>query len=113
MIDFKIQGKANRRKGHNFEREVAKDFREIGYPDAIRQLEYQEGLGVDLKNTGLFRIQCKNKKRYVNPDILNSQDWDGLPIVVTKANRKKPMAIMFWDDLREILKYYHSFTREI
>jgi len=34
-------GKSSRRKGANYEREMAALFRELGWPDAKRHLEYQ------------------------------------------------------------------------
>lgn len=52
-------GKAARDKGHSFEREIANIFRLLGYKNARRLLEYQEGKGIDLEGTGRFKVQCK------------------------------------------------------
>ena len=60
-----ISKKGARLKGHNFERRIAKKFRDEGiFPDAARQLEYQTGLGVDLTNTDEWDFQLKRTKKY-------------------------------------------------
>lgn len=99
--------KYNRTKGHNFEREVARDFREIGYTGARRNLEYNQGdTGIDIANTGIFRVQCKNKKKYVSINTIDEIDISngGFPLLITKANGKEPIAVIRWSDLKEILK---------
>ena len=59
-------GKAERDKGHNFEREIARKFREL-YPDAKRNVtEAQAGQGVDSVDFGPFDIQCKRYKAYAS-----------------------------------------------
>lgn len=102
--------KYNRTKGHNFEREIAQDFRSIGYTDAKRNLEYNEGdTGTDLVGTGNFRVQCKSRKNYVSVNTIEeiSIDSDGLsPLLITKANNKEPMAILPWRILKLYLGYY-------
>src|SRR5687768_157221 len=65
---FKKQNKANRSKGHRFEREIVHAFRKT-FPDARRNLEFQKEAamhGVDLINTGRWRVQCKRGKQYVS-----------------------------------------------
>ncbi len=54
-----MSGKRSRDKGLNFERAIAKKFREVGFPLAERQLEFQinQAQGIDLKNTGKFHIK--------------------------------------------------------
>ncbi len=109
MIDYKKQGKKNRRKGHNFEREVAKQLRSIGFANAHRHLEYQkeELYNVDIDETGEFLIQCKNKKNYVAiSELAKIDNTNGMPIVVTKASRKEPIAIIRWSDLLMLIKSY-------
>lgn len=99
-------GAMQRKKGHNFEREIAKDFKELGFDEARRHLEYQDGEanGVDISNTGVFRVQCKSKQAYVSVNTINEiQVSDGIHLLLTKANRKPTMAILKWDDLKKIL----------
>jgi len=96
-------GKRNRRKGHQFERDIAIQLREIGYPNAKRHLEYQEGEanGIDISGVPGFAIQCKNKQKYVSVNTIKEIQVEGfdIPIVISKAKREEPMAIMRWEDL--------------
>jgi len=60
----------SRRKGHAWEREVAQMFREWGFPDAKRHLEFQldeGGKGLDLSHTGPLKVQAKNYAGSINP----------------------------------------------
>ena len=103
-----MRGKTNRRKGHSFEREVANDIKHI-FPEAKRQLEYQtdECQGVDIANTGRYKIQCKNHKRYVSVNTIKEIECDkkDVPIVVTKGRRILPaMAILPWKDLIDLIR---------
>jgi len=53
----------SRRKGHGYERELAKRLRSMGFADAARHLEYQDdeaAEGRDLKGTQPFAIQAKH-----------------------------------------------------
>lgn len=95
--------KLSRTKGHSFERDVARRLHPI-FPDARRQLEYQEGLGIDLTNTGNLAIQCKRYKKYVNPSMIEEvPEGDHIPVLITQADRKKPIACLYLDDLIKIL----------
>lgn len=107
-----MSGLRSRRKGHSFERKVANDFKSIGYPDAKRQLEYQvdECIGIDIANTGRFKLQCKNKKAYCSVNTIEEIQADAfdIPVVVTKADRKPARVIMNYDDFLEIVKGYEG-----
>ncbi len=102
-----MSGKRSRDKGLNFERVVANDLKDI-FPDAARQLEFQvdQAKGVDIRGTGRFKIQCKNKKSYVSVNTINEVKCDlfEVPILVTKANRLPAMAVIPWKDLLVLLK---------
>jgi hypothetical protein len=98
-------GKKSRTKGHSFERKIAQEFRRI-YPEAQRQLEYQlnQCQGVDLKNTGPFKIQCKCKKSYSPINAIEEIKAEGIKMLVTKADRKAAVACLYLDDLLDILE---------
>lgn len=102
-----MSGKRSRTKGHQFERDIAKDFRGLGFDDAKRHLEYQAGEanGVDLSGTGRWRVQCKRYAKYTNPSRIEEiQDsGDGIPLLITKADHKKAIACLYWSDLMKIL----------
>jgi hypothetical protein len=98
-------GRAQRVKGHSFEREVARQLRDI-FPDVMRQLEYQENTanGIDLTNTGKLRIQCKKHKNYVSINTIKEvKSKDGIPVLVTAGDREKPVACLYLEDLIKIL----------
>jgi hypothetical protein len=92
-------GASQRRKGHQFERDCAIDLRRI-FPRARRHLEYQDGeaYGVDIEHTGKYRVQCKRGKRYAPIErIFEVQYKRGeVPILVTQADGKMPMAVIPW-----------------
>lgn len=104
----KNQGRTNRRKGHQFEREVAIALRAI-FPEARRQLEYHsaDARGVDIANTGKFRFQCKRGRSYAPisaiDEIQCDRFWGETPVLVTKADDLEPMAILPWDDFLKLL----------
>ena len=104
-------GKAERRKGHAFEREIARELRDIGFPDAERQLESQvsQANGIDLRNTGPFKIQCKCRKTYVSVETINEIqcDDDDWPVLITKKTGKRdPMAVLPWSVLKKLIANY-------
>ena len=100
-------GKLSRRKGHNFERFVAKLFREHGYDKAMRNMEYQEGQGIDLNNTGIYDVQLKCGKKHASISKIKEVPlMDGrVPVLVTKADNEETYAVLpFSDFLRLIQK---------
>ncbi len=100
-------GKMSRTKGHSFERKIANDLKKF-FPMARRQLEYQADVvcGVDIAETGRFKIQCKCKKSYASVNTIDEvecQNNDDIPLLVTKADRKPEMVVMRWKDFLELL----------
>ncbi len=101
-------GASSRRKGHSWERTVAIMLREI-FPGARRQLEYHENdcNGVDIAETEHFKFQCKKTKSYVSVNTIFEIVYDPLfevPILVTAADRKEPMAVLPLKDLIHLIK---------
>lgn len=102
-------GKKSNIKGKTFERDLAKQFRELGWTRALRHLEYQaqeaDG-GVDLINVEPFGVQAKARKEYAPiTAIWEVKDKKGVvPLLITKGNRQEPMAVMKWKDLKHLLK---------
>lgn len=110
-------GKLSRTKGHSFEREIARQFqRELGFEDVRRHLEYQDGEanGVDLVNTWPFLIQCKKRAGYSPVSTLGEilrtdNNSDCVPMVITQADRKPACVILYWDDMKRIIKFANPF----
>jgi len=91
-------GAGARQKGLSFERNIANELGHI-FPEAKRHLESQSdeaAKGVDISNTGVFNIQCKFHQAYKNPsEVLRIKADEGeIPVLVTKANGREPMAVM-------------------
>lgn len=106
----KLSGRGCRNKGLGFERDIANKLRCI-FPKAKRHLESQfvEAKGYDLDNTDAygfdFRIQCKRKAKYSNPNKIEEVKIEGneIPVLITKADFKKEIVCFYLDDLLKIL----------
>lgn len=101
-----MSGKTSRRKGHNFEREVAIMLRPY-YPDAKRQLEYQEGLGYDLQGTGDLSIQCKKGSSFkIEKALEQAVVKNKIPVAITRRDREDIVVSMYWKDFEYFLVSY-------
>ncbi len=100
----------NRNKGHNYERQLVKDFKKLGFTDCVTSRYGSKMLddqGIDLMNTGVFAVQAKCYKR--NPQykkvladmVVKPTD---VPIVFHKAPRGKEYCILYKDDMMELLE---------
>lgn len=102
-------GKMSRTKGHGFERAVAIELRKV-FPNAKRQLEYQidDCIGVDIANTGKFKIQCKKLRKYASVNTINevqcAKELGDVPILVTAADNAPWVAILHFDDLLRLIE---------
>lgn len=101
-----ISGKTARRKGHNFEREVAKMLR-VYYPNAKRQLEYQEGVGFDIAETGDLSVQCKVGKSFkIEKALKEAERDDKIAMAITKRDREEIVVSLYWKDFEFFLVTY-------
>lgn len=70
------------------------------FPQVKRHLEFQkqEARGIDLDNTGDYRIQCKKLKKYAPISCIEEvqcHDWLGeIPVLITAADDKPPLAVI-------------------
>ncbi len=98
--------KLSRRKGHNFEREIARELREI-FPKARRGLQYQDGQQcADVEGTP-FHIECKRgvkpNPRAALEQALNDAQPGRVPLVIIKDDRKEPFMLMPWADFKDFI----------
>lgn len=102
-----MSGLKSRRKGHGFEREIAKIFREF-FPTARRKLEYQASDvdGVDIACTGKLRLQLKRYKDYAPISKINEiHPVEGtVPALITKGDKKPAIICMELEDFLSILR---------
>jgi len=102
------------KKGKQFERDVANALGHI-FPNAERMLEYQASgnIGVDIKGTGCFKIQCKRNANYAPIGKIHevrTEDPNDIPILVTKGNHLAPMAVLPFEALIRMLEVMHGMT---
>lgn len=97
--------KSQRTKGHAFERDVARQLRRV-FPDAERELnDTHGGMGIDLTNTGALAIQCKRYAGYAPINKINEiQDGTKIPVLVTKGDGVRAMAVLPLSCLIDILE---------
>ena len=105
----KKMSNAARTKGHNFERKIAKEMRELGWEDAATSRYVSQELDdakVDIARTDPFNIQCKAYKN--NPQytkILAEMPADqNYNLVFHKKPREGEFVIMKKEDFYEILR---------
>lgn len=102
-----MSGRAARTKGHSFERFIARLFQFVGYTQAQRQLEYQvnQAQGIDLANTGRYKVQCKKTKKYVPLSTINEIKYkDGdVPVLIAAGDNEPPLAVLRLEDFLELV----------
>jgi hypothetical protein len=115
-------GKASRRKGATYEREVANLFKEMGWEDAKRHLEYQSDEAVegrDLDGTQPFAVQAKCWAK--TPSIsaiteIEVSDAYSIPLAILKRSKvgEQPLevAVMYLDDFKVFLSMLIEALRE-
>ena len=66
----------NRTAGHKWELEVIKDFKEIGYTEAVSSRyssRETDDAGIDICNTDNLAIQCKNTSKSIDYHKINKE----------------------------------------
>jgi Holliday junction resolvase len=102
-----------RTKGHSFEREIAKQMRDLGFKDAQTRRAARGGDwtfpddGVDLCGTPGFAIQCKRLKSYAPisciEEIVKYEKENEIRLLLTQKNRGEVMAVLPWEDLKRLI----------
>jgi len=87
-------------------------MRTIGFKDARRHLEYHgdDAKGVDIDNTGPYKIQCKALKKTPNipkvfDEIKDIGEYD-VPVVAFKVDRKGEYVCLKLQDFLELVDYW-------
>jgi len=99
-------GKMSRTKGITYEQSIVKKFKGI-FPEIKRHFEFRgsDAYGVDFDNSANLRIQAKRRKAYAPVSTLDEiQDDSGIKVVVTKADRKPDVVILYLEDFIRILE---------
>lgn len=111
------RGKAARKKGLDFERDIAARFRAIGFTGARRQLEFQieDANGVDLQGCDPYFVQCKKLRQYASVNTIQEvkcQRWLGeVPVLITAGDNQEPMAVLPLEDFIGLISNLRRFSK--
>ena len=103
-------GASQRNKGHNFERRIAKELRDI-WPDSRRGYQSRNNMDLvpDVENP-IFFIECKAHKKVniksalIQAETARKPDDKRIALAITKDDNQPIIASMRYDDLVKILK---------
>lgn len=104
-----MSGKWARTKGHSFERLIASRLRVV-FPSCRRHLEYQDGecFGVDLANTGPYRIQCKRGAKPAPlsaiKEVQADEDLGEVPVLVTQGDHGRILVALPFEEFLRLLQ---------
>lgn len=95
-------GKMQRTKGAEFERAVVMTLRARGYDSAKRNLEQTRSGGGDI-DLPAYMIECKRYAKiavyqWLEQCVAAARE-EQMPVVVARADNKKAIAIVYWEDL--------------
>ena len=101
-----MSGRRSRRKGHDWEREVARRMRDVLGVEARRGFQYRDGAEApDIIIEGLphaLHIECKAGKRPPILAALEQAERDAaegaIPVVIAKKDKKAPTVTMRLED---------------
>lgn len=103
-------GASQRNKGHNFERRIAKELRDI-WPNSKRGYQSRNNMDLvpDVENP-IFFIECKaHKKVNIKSALIQAEesrkpDDKRIALAITKDDNQPIIASMRYDDLFRILR---------
>ena len=112
-----MSGKKSRNKGAQFERHIAKIFRDKNiFPNCKRLLEYQEGFGYDLDETEEWRFQLKRLRRAAPISKIKEipEDPETRPALITKGDHDETYVVITFDDFIYLMncRKYERMLRE-
>lgn len=101
-------GKAQRRKGHDWERDVAQQFRAIFGDEVCRGWQARHGGDASDVMTPCFWVECKVGAK-PNPTAALRQAQASCPqgkasIAVCKMDRASPTVTMYFDDFLDLVR---------
>lgn len=106
---MKNTGRMARRKGHAFEREISIALRVV-FSEARRHLEFQkeEAYGVDILNTGQYRIQCKRGRKWASlsaiKEVQADEEMGEVPVLITKGDHERTLVALPLEEFLRLLQ---------
>lgn len=98
--------KMQRDKGAAFERWVVRFFKSLGL-DATRMAPMQAGhrrhadVETERKGVPAYSVECKHQRavpEYFYNCLAQAEEGPGVPVVIAKGHRKRPIVVMYLDD---------------
>lgn len=110
------RGRSNRRRGHDFERWVARKLRPI-FPRAERGFQTRGGTTeeTDIKGVPAFDIECKvGAQPNIRAAMKQVQEArpGGTPVVVSKRDREGALVTMRFEDWLELVAAVYGIKEE-
>jgi Holliday junction resolvase len=108
-----MNGKTNRAKGHNYEREICKKLNSLGFDCctsryASRELDDKK-VDVFFKDKTPLNIQCKNTLQLNARKVLKEMPEDSNHnVIFWKKKREGSVAVLPLDDFLELLEILKS-----
>lgn len=106
----------SKEKGKRYEREVANYFKEQGFKDARRSVQYngkaEEGQA-DIVGVPFLHVECKhneqlNVEKALQQAIRDNGNKNKIPVVIHRKNGEKSKVTMSLDDFMKIYGEYYS-----
>jgi hypothetical protein len=103
-------GAYSRRKGHAYERQIAAEFREMGWTEAATSRNTNrlaDEQGIDLQHTAPFAVQCKCTAQHVqySPILKTMQYKQGeYPVLFSKLTQKGEYVVLKKTHFYELLR---------
>jgi Holliday junction resolvase len=99
----------NRRKGHNYERELRKEFVELGFTECVTSRfgsKMMDDRGIDLINTGIIKVQAKSTINLNSRKVLDKMQVEktDIPVVFHKLPRGNQYCTLYKEDFMELLE---------
>lgn len=99
----------SRKKGHGFELDIVKRFKEVGFADAMTTRlgsKFLDAQKIDIMNIGNIAAQCKAVERMNAHKVFAEIPSDNgmVPVLFHKKNRQGTLAVISADQYFEWLK---------
>lgn len=111
-----VSGAGARKKGHDFERAVARLLQKID-PTARRNVEECQQASVDIKTVLPYGIQCKRLGRWtLSPNAVLKQAANGsdkTPVAIIQTNHNEPVVVMYLEDWFQLLLKIYPLSAEL
>ena len=108
-----MSGRSSRRKGHDYERAVARELREVFGDDVRRGMQFRDGADAPDVVVPCFWVECKRGKRTSPVAALRqaatASEGKGLwPIAVCKDDNEPATVTMSFEDFLDLVREWWS-----